>query len=103
MELKQYSILSSGGAVHGNDRLQADLHVPAGPQHARVDGARGRSAAVERLLHGYLDERDQPVERFGEPDILHERLQVQKAVLDREPYVQNIWILRRRLGSVVRN
>src|SRR5262245_38543351 len=101
VDLEQDAILASGGTVHRDDSFEPELHIAARPDHARVDRAGGGPASVQRFLHGDLDERNQPVERFREAHVLHERLQVQQAVLDREPDVQHVGVLRRRLGSGV--
>src|SRR6266508_243969 len=76
MDLRDPASPHRRAIVHGDDRLDAELHGASRPEHARVYRSDGRTAAaVERLFERDLDQRDHAIERFGEAHVLHEGLQ----------------------------
>src|SRR5215472_17996216 len=68
--------------IDRDDRLGADLVVLPRPDHPRLDRADRLAAptAIERGRKRRLDQRDHPVERGAEADVLHILLQVGEAV-----------------------
>src|SRR5262245_35706860 len=87
VQLPDHSDVLSRPLVDGNLRLDADLHVSAEPDDARVD--RSRRAArvlriIERGLHREFHEGNQAVERRAQADVPHEGLKIVEIVLDTE-------------------
>src|SRR6185295_10935491 len=91
MQLGQPSHTVSAGIVDGDNRLERQLGGLTRPNDPGVDGA-GRAArpAIEGCRHRELDDRDHAIERRGQAGVLDERLQVRKAVLNRESPLQRV-------------
>src|SRR5262249_13090601 len=65
-----------GVTVDRDHRLESELDVPAEPDHPRVDAAGRPAPPLDGGLDGKLDDRDHPVERRWQADVLHERLEI---------------------------
>src|ERR1700682_5472401 len=90
MKLRDPAHPGSRLMVDRHHRLQPKLHVSPGPEDAWVHGSGGRSAAaIERRRQRKLHDGNELIERFPQPYILDEGLQVRKAVFDGEaPFQQ---------------
>src|SRR5215470_17168683 len=71
--------------------LERELRVTTRPDEPRIDGARrAAGAAIQPRRKRNLHDRDQAVERLLEAHVLHERLQIDEAVLEREAPLQEV-------------
>src|SRR4029434_5387938 len=72
--------------VDGDHRLRADLVVAAEPDDAGIDGAGGppRIAALGGRLHRELHDGNHAAEGLRQLYVLHVRLQVPAALLERD-------------------
>src|ERR1700681_2239876 len=93
MDLRDPAHPGSRLMVDRHHRLQPQLQVFSGPENPRVYGSCGRTAAaIERCRQRELDHGNQLIERFPQPDILDEGLQVRKAVFDGEAPFEHVWM-----------
>ena len=94
VQLRDEADVVSGARIDGNYRFGSDLEILARPDDARIDGAGNQSAlpAVEWIANRNLDQWNQTVEWWAQPDASDLLLQVNDAVLDGKPGLQNNWI-----------
>ena len=94
MHLTNYAYRVSGSLIDWDQCFHAELNVLAGPDHARINRARGVTAlsAIERRLKGKFHERNKSIERSTQSDVLYLLLQIDERVLQRETILQHIWI-----------
>src|SRR6185437_2050128 len=93
MQLREYADAVAAAMVDRYYGFHCQLDVLTGPDDPGVDGAGGSAgAAVERGRHREFHDRDHPVERRLQSDILHERLKIRQAVLNREAPFERVRI-----------
>src|SRR6516164_4578114 len=85
VQLRNDSSLAAAARVHGNHRLDPELNRLTRPQNAGADRARRPACStVERRREIELDDGGHAVERRSPAHVLHERLKIGNAVLQRE-------------------
>ena len=87
MQLSDDADAGAALPVDWDKGLDANLVVPASPNHTRTDGAGGngpgRESIRNRRLQRRLNKRDQVIEEIRQPEIDNSGLQVGHAVLER--------------------
>src|SRR5436190_9385815 len=92
MQLHDRADVISGAFVDRDNRLCTNLKIFSGPDDAWIDCA-SRSTArtpVQRSFQCELHERNQPIDRFWQMQILHLRRQINQAVLQRKTPFQYV-------------
>ena len=92
MQLRDHTDVSSRAFVDRNDRLHANLEIFSRPDNARIDraGRLSTRAAVQRSFERELHQRNQPITRRRQVHVLHLRLQIDHAVLQRKTPLQHV-------------
>src|SRR5207244_11714499 len=92
MQLCYYADLISCVFVNRNHRLDPNLEISSRPDDARINRAGGLplGAAVQRSFQCELHQRNQSIDRRWQMHVLHLRLQINHAVLQRKTQLQDI-------------